>query len=212
MATRANIIVETAPARFEVIYTHSDGYPSYMGVYLDRFHNTEKAAKKIVDLGDMSFLEARLEPAPGEGHGFDIDKRAAFCSVFYKRDREPKELSHCAAFYPSLKEALDDCDHYAVYVWLKGSGWHFSLVDPYPVKPFHLKPLTDFVREDADCQKHIAYLDNEGQTVEWRDAGCPAERVQKNGHTRFEVRPIGWVQPLTPQQVMAQRYFDEAVF
>lgn len=35
MATRANIIVQTAPSVFKVIYTHSDGYPSWMGVYPD---------------------------------------------------------------------------------------------------------------------------------------------------------------------------------
>lgn len=208
MATRANIVVQTGPKTFKVIYTHSDGYPSWMGVYLDRFHNTLAAAKAIVELGDMSALDARLAPDEGEQHGFDYRSSAAFCSVFFGRDRDPG--SYKARTYRTLEAALEACGHYAVYVWVRGSvGWTFALLHGDEVEPDDLQDLAAFVRQDEDCIARIAELDAEGQTVEWRDAGCPHERTEGDGFVRWTPKPIGWV---SPSIMRAQRYQDEALF
>lgn len=209
MATRANIIVQTAPDTFKVIYTHSDGYPAWMGVYLDRFHNTEKAAKEIVRLGPMSELGARLAPNEGEKHSFDYRERAAFCSTFYKRDCDPKSRSLKTWPFGTLNEALNSADNEYVYVWLQGKGWHICPADEDTGAWLDPVPLAGFLRADEKCLERIAQLDEQGMTVEWRDAGCPHERVEKKYEPRFDPKPIGWK---SASEKRVSRYENEALF
>lgn len=173
MATRGNIIVQVEAQKFVGLYTHSDGYPSWNGVLLDRFHRSNEAAQEIANLGCCSVLDVRLAPEPGEAHEFDSGKRAAFCSVFYGRDRgdTPDELFGFQR--DNLQAALDQADHCYTYVWLlDGDGWLFSeTVEGLSVDM--LKPLADFVANDEECQERVTKWDAQGKTLAWRDAGCP---------------------------------------
>jgi hypothetical protein len=194
MSTRANIIVQTAPQEFKVIYTHSDGYPHHQGVYLERFHKSYDAAKEIVSLGACSFLDLRVSPEPGEAHAFDRKDRAPFCSVFYARDRAEGVMLDTT---DTLEKALKLADNEYVYVWLEDAGsWLWSEVKleesdgDYVVvtEVLDLMALDNFIATDDRCLGEIARLDETGMTLEWRDAGCPHYSVESAyGPDRYPV-------------------------
>ena len=69
------------------IYNHSDGYLEYLGRMLLEHYNSEEKAKALVELGDVSVVKEKLEPAEGTVHNFDYDNRQEGVSVFYGRDR-----------------------------------------------------------------------------------------------------------------------------
>jgi hypothetical protein len=68
MSTRANIGIKRKDGTIEVVYNHSDGYPSYLGNnLLDNYTNkdnpdqTRQMVEMILSLGDISFLDERLQ-------------------------------------------------------------------------------------------------------------------------------------------------------
>ena len=67
------------------IYNHSDGYLEYLGKMLIEHYNSEKQAKTLVSLGDVSVVKEKLTPEEGTIHTFD--NRQEGVSVFYNRDR-----------------------------------------------------------------------------------------------------------------------------
>ena len=67
------------------IYNHSDGYLEYLGKMLIEHYNSEKQAKALVSLGDVSVVKEKLAPEEGTIHTFD--NRQEDVSVFYSRDR-----------------------------------------------------------------------------------------------------------------------------
>ena len=67
------------------IYNHSDGYLEYLGKMLIEHYNSEKQAKALVSLGDVSVVKEKLAPEEGNIHTFD--NRQESVSVFYSRER-----------------------------------------------------------------------------------------------------------------------------
>ena len=67
------------------IYNHSDGYLEYLGKMLIEHYNSEKQAKTLVSLGDVSVVKEKLTPEEGTIHNFD--NRQEGVSIFYSRDR-----------------------------------------------------------------------------------------------------------------------------
>lgn len=67
------------------IYVHWDGYPSHTGKILAEHYNSLEAAKALVNLGDLSSIEPKLKPEPGQKHTFD--EPADGVCVAYCRDR-----------------------------------------------------------------------------------------------------------------------------
>lgn len=67
------------------IYNHSDGYLEYLGKMLIEHYNSEKQAKALVNLGDVSVVKEKISPEEGTIHTFD--NRQEGVSVFYSRDR-----------------------------------------------------------------------------------------------------------------------------
>jgi hypothetical protein len=83
MSTNCGIAVLTDKG-YETIYVHSDGYPAYMWPMLTENYASEELAKKLVSLGDASFIEEKLEPT-SNFHRFGTPEPGV--SMFYHRDR-----------------------------------------------------------------------------------------------------------------------------
>lgn len=113
MSTQCGIAVLTDKG-YETIYVHNDGYPDYMWPMLTENYGTEELAKKLVSLGDASFIDEKLEPT-SNFHRFGTPEPGV--SMFYHRDRgEP--WSDVAPTTYTAKE-LFACYYYA-YVWEDG--------------------------------------------------------------------------------------------
>ena len=118
MSTQCGIAIKTEKG-YETIYVHSDGYPEYMWPMLTENYNSEEMAKKLVALGDASFIDERLEPTPGCQHSFD--KREPGVSVFYHRDRGEVWSETAPAVYLAISELKP---FYYAYLWKDGC-WNF---------------------------------------------------------------------------------------
>lgn len=103
MSTHAYIAVPVAeqPGRWQTVYVHGDGYPSYTGrVLLDHYNSTE-LAEALVAGGNLSVLEAESGPLPSmnvEQHDAMLERlkthswgapstRMPGLCVYYHRDR-----------------------------------------------------------------------------------------------------------------------------
>jgi hypothetical protein len=115
MSTQCGVAIKTEKG-YETIYVHSDGYPEYMWPMLTEHYNSEELARKLIDHGDASYIDEKLEPT-SDYHKFGMPEPRV--SMFYHRDRG--EDLH-TALYPT-KEELFSCYYYA-YVW-KDGNWTF---------------------------------------------------------------------------------------
>ena len=62
MSTRSAIIQKQPDGSFRGIYCHHDGYLSHNGVVLrDHYQDPDKVTR-LIDLGDISVLDRRVEP------------------------------------------------------------------------------------------------------------------------------------------------------
>ena len=61
MATRSCIAVKLADGSFRGVYCHSDGYPSWVGRYLNDYFNSQEDAEALIAMGDLSQLADSLE-------------------------------------------------------------------------------------------------------------------------------------------------------
>ncbi len=88
MSTRSRIGYLLPDGKVKSVYCHNDGYIENgvgVGFQLHTHHNSLKAAKAIVALGDLSSLHAKLAPPKGAKHTFDNAIKGV--TVAYGRDR-----------------------------------------------------------------------------------------------------------------------------
>lgn len=114
MSTQCGIAIKTEEG-YKTIYCHHDGYPSYMFKMLTENYNSEELAKKLVNLGDASFIDKFLEPVT-DRHTFDNPEEGV--SVFYHRDRN-EDWSRNQPYIYKTKQKLRSVFYYA-YVFDKG--------------------------------------------------------------------------------------------
>lgn len=114
MSTHCGIAIKTERG-YKTIYCHHDGYPSYMFEMLANNYNSEELARKLVSLGDASYIDRLLEPTPGVAHTFDFPEKDV--SVFYHRDRG--EPWNDVAPQTFTREELRSRFYYA-YAWEDG--------------------------------------------------------------------------------------------
>lgn len=86
MSTRSAIGIKEN-GTIKAIYSHSDGYPGYVGKLLQEYYCTPDQIKTLLSNGDLSILKKYIWPDPTKEHGFDYDKRQLNVCVFYCRDR-----------------------------------------------------------------------------------------------------------------------------
>lgn len=123
MGTRSYICMEIEDNRYKTIYCHFDGYLEYNGAMLVKYYNDRATVEKLLELGDLSVLNKRLEPDPSKPHGFDCDKQQKDVCVFYGRDRGDKDVQ---AKIFTLGQ-LDDPDNWMeyVYIYTKDNQWKY---------------------------------------------------------------------------------------
>ena len=85
MGTRSRIGMKQEDGSVKSIYCHWYGYPDGVGKELIVNYQDPEKVKKLISLGDISSLNARVEPDPEEEHSFDDPKKDI--TVAYHRDR-----------------------------------------------------------------------------------------------------------------------------
>lgn len=121
MSTRSAIVLRLPGGTYAGIYCHSDGYPSGVGqTLLEHYQNAEKV-RQLIELGDISYLEAEVNPDPLKPHGFGRGENAEpqpGVTVAYMRDRGEKGCE--AITGDDLKQLLKKIDHEYAYVYENG--------------------------------------------------------------------------------------------
>jgi hypothetical protein len=113
MSTRSNIGIINADGTVDMIYCHSDGYPSYNGRILLKHWSNGPAVRALLRLGDISSLGETI----GEEHDLDADFEKAFANKWtrsYARDRGEENVN--ALKYPSVSAAQGEMQEY-MYLW-----------------------------------------------------------------------------------------------
>ncbi len=111
MSTSCLIAIKTEDG-YLASYCHWDGYPDYMYPMLTKNYNSEELARKLIDFGDASSINKKLEPT-SDDHSFGHSE-AEVC-VFYHRDKHDP-WNECEPIYYATKESMQRMMSY-VYVW-----------------------------------------------------------------------------------------------
>lgn len=153
MSTRSYIVIEkkreSGEKFYKGVYCHSDGYPSHNGQILFDHYQDRAKVEKLISLGDLSFLDERIEPTKGSGHNFEYSEREAGVCVFYKRDRGETDVD---AKEVTLEELADDYWIEYTYIYTLDGEWKV-FADGYLDKMAKL--------EDALKDESILYHNNE---------------------------------------------------
>ena len=114
MSTRSYICMEVGDNRYKTIYCHFDVYLDYNGKMLTEYYNDRARVEKLLELGDLSILREKIDPAPDRRHGFDFNEQQKDVCVFYGRDRGDEG----AAARIMTMEELDDPENWTEYVYI----------------------------------------------------------------------------------------------
>lgn len=120
MSTRSAIVLKMKGGTFAGIYCHNDGYPSGVGKTLLEHYKEPEKIRQLIELGDLSSLDERVEPVGPHGFGRgETTEPEPGTTVAYMRDRGEKDC--VARTSKKLKEVLDKIDHEYAYVFADGS-------------------------------------------------------------------------------------------
>lgn len=145
MSTRSFIAKQIGEDQFRTIYCQHDGYLSYNGAMLIDHYNTPEIVDKLLDLGDLSSLDLRLDPDPSRPHSFDYSERQDGVTVAYGRDRGEDGVE---ARTLTLAD-LDDPNNWTEYVYI--------FTDNNEWKYFHANHSKEGLRDvDEDLNKIYA--------------------------------------------------------
>lgn len=145
MSTRCYIGIKCAPRdgqpgdSVRSIYSHSDGYPSYVGKLLLENYTTPEKINQLLDLGDISLLGSEI----GEKHNFEDRSHPTWCRA-YGRDRNKDVKQIKARKHVSVAEFLMECKEDYTYLFDPATGqWSYRNWDS------ELNPLTmDICKND----------------------------------------------------------------
>ena len=104
MGTRSYIGIERPTGGVTYIYCHWDGYPSHNGAVLLEHYSSAERMERLLALGDISSLRARLDPTQASLHGFGCGESEEGVVIAYHRERgeawegvKPKEAASIEA-------------------------------------------------------------------------------------------------------------------
>lgn len=144
MSTNATIAMQDGNT-IRAIYLHWDGYPDHTGITLEQYYTTEEQVRALIDLGNLSVLQPKLNPDPDKTHDF-LNSQEDVC-VAYHRDRDAPLCIH--EFHnanrlteKSLYRKLHDISDSFVYLWRNGE-WNISLGAEFTSLKTYLKNQTD---------------------------------------------------------------------
>jgi hypothetical protein len=85
MGTRSTIALEFADGTVQQVYAHFDGYLEGNGQTLFDHYSDPFKLRDLIDLGDLSSLDAEVHIPEGVDHNFDSTNTGI--TTFYGRDR-----------------------------------------------------------------------------------------------------------------------------
>lgn len=100
VSTRSTIGRKNMDGSYDVIYCHSDGYPSYNGKMLYEHYQGKEKVDQLIALGDLSVLGEEI----GEKHPFDTFDMPEMIRERYER--------MCRAYGRDRGEKNTEADHY----------------------------------------------------------------------------------------------------
>lgn len=124
MATRSTIAILNNDGTVTAIYCHWDGYVEYNGRILAEYYPEIERVKKLINGGDLSSLNKKIEPTAE--HSFD--KPQDDVCVFYYRDRGEQWESNKPTNYDGLNELWDNfknSDREFLYIYI-GNDWYYT--------------------------------------------------------------------------------------
>ena len=124
MSTHAAIGMRLADGTIKAIRCQNSGYPGRTRAILGGWYTDPEKVEALIDLGSLSILGEKLEPAPGAPHTYDNPQPDV--TVAYHRDRnEPLERAISFACVEDY-EAIAPEAFYADYLYLFEDGvWSF---------------------------------------------------------------------------------------
>lgn len=153
MSTRSYIVIEkkreSGEKFYEGVYCHSDGYPSHNGQILFDYYKDRAKVEKLISMGDLSFLDVRIDPTEGSGHNFEYSEREKGVCVFYNRDRGETDVD---AKEVTLEELAGDIFIEYTYIYTLNDEWKVFAWD-------HLDKMAKL--EDALKDESILYPEDE---------------------------------------------------
>ena len=149
MSTRSSIAIKRKDGTVESVYCHSDGYLEYNGVMLNKFYRNPEKINSLINLGDLSFLDRRVNPDPDVVHSFDYDKRQEGVTVAYGRDRNEKKTNK--KIHQSLKDYImsfgDSWQEYAYLYDEDNNKWLWSEIPIDHVEKMKFISLEDTLKD-----------------------------------------------------------------
>jgi hypothetical protein len=110
MATRSNIGIINPDGSVEVIYCHFDGYLSHVGKILLESYKKLSKIRKLISLGDISFLDHNI------GKKTDFDNPTDGQVIAYGRDRGDPDTA--AQKYGTMTEYLFEVGYDIEFIYL----------------------------------------------------------------------------------------------
>ena len=122
MSTRSYICKENEDGTYTGVYCHSDGYPEHNGAILIDHYNSRDKVEALIKLGNLSYLQPKIEPDSNMPHSFDFDARQEGVTVAYGRDRgETEQEAHII----SLQDLNIDPWIEYIYIYTKDNKWKY---------------------------------------------------------------------------------------
>ena len=106
MSTRSFIGRINPDNSVTVIYCHWDGYPEHQLPILYHYYSNEETLNSLLELGDISVLNEKVNPPEGKRHSFNVPCPEVVLA--YHRDRGDPWNDCKPTNYPSLKDLLFD--------------------------------------------------------------------------------------------------------
>lgn len=108
MATRCYIALKENN-EYKAIYCHYDGYPEVTGELLEDYYTDINKIRKLINLGDISYLQEEVDIPEGKLHSFD--KPLSNVTVAYHRDRDEDKENTKARIYRTQDELESDASY-----------------------------------------------------------------------------------------------------
>lgn len=129
MGTRAFIAKKT-PSGYKAIYSHSDGYPTYVGRILQQHYTSSSKVDKLIALGDISMLREDvgqkhdLEKAYRDIQYHETINKKGWTSAFHRDRGDPISEVGTKTYhtYDELRQSAKESDAIFLYVF-EGGSW-----------------------------------------------------------------------------------------
>jgi len=125
MSTRSAIAMKVADDKYLAIYNHFDGYKAGVGAKLKQFYTDPEKVKKLIALGNISWLGQEVDIPENVKHSFEepVDN----ITIAYGRDRG--ETNQEAESCVSINDIKISFDHDRnVYIFEDGK-WTYNGVE-----------------------------------------------------------------------------------